>query len=707
MKSHGTKLLFKIWKSTRGSEWKFFSRFDISFALFCSILFLAAFGFLSPAPVGSDIQSDNIPIAVLRALQLFVLNTQTDIIGSQHWIYLFPKFLAPLFTFGTVLKLLDQRITKLVTEQIVAGADDHIVVIGLGNIGQPIVSSLLSPKVESEDSRLVVAIDLDEDISDRGTFEEQDKKSSRNLILLEGLGRSPKRLLEMANCGAAHEVYICTPSNLRNRTLYEQLKTELPEQSKTEPSEQLKTEQPEQSKTEPSEQLKTEQPKPNIFLYEDPPQVKPKTSNNPSKSNLTSFSVSQAAAKMGVLFHPPFRSNEKGMLDCPRIIIVGNNNLAGYLIREIAIIWNHSMQQELKFLERYPTGLECACPHGEHHKEKDCHNKNQDGWEPAPQELRKPLTIDIVSPNAKSFSNFLIDSSNLFAGGNTFVAESLVLNHIQVCGTEVTREDLLKNTSSHRTIVYIIQDTVEDAEECEQRISVALNDAKRVKELELELELELEIVIMTIDDMSDYSWKGSTKIFGFLSNSPTTKWITGESIEDLKRGIHTTVWNQDIEEYKENESNCHSALLTLGSQLHGSNLAVRVMHSSDKDNVGNNTKNKERIDEAKEKLARMEHERWCREQLSFGVRWGGKRVNEQNKENSRRPSLLNFDAKFLKTHNKEGTPLEATTDPHLITQVDKYCKKSVYSDNLDQIEKWNTLLKSFNLAISVNDKPQN
>lgn len=287
------------------------------------------------------------------------------------------------------------------------------------------------------------------------------------------------------------------------------------------------------------------------------------------------------------------------------------------------------------------------------------------------------------------------------------MAEALVLNHIQVCGTEVTREDLLKNTSSHRTIVYIIQDTIADAEECEQRISVALNDAKRVKELELEHKLELEIVIMTIDDMSDYSWKGSTKIFGFLSNSPTTKWITGESIEDLKRGIHTTVWNQKIEKYKEYESNCQSALLTLGSHLHGSNLAVRVMHSSDKDNVNNNTENKGRIDEAKENLARMEHERWCREQLSFGVRWGGERDDEQNKENLRRPSLLNFDAKFLKTHNKKGSELGATTEPHSITQVDKYCKESVYSDNLDQIERWNTLLKSFNLAISVNDEPQN
>jgi len=663
MKSHGTKLLFKIWKSTRGSEWKFFSRFDISFALFCSILFLAVFGFHSPAPVGSDIQSDNFPIAVLRALQLFVLNTQTDIIGSQHWIYLFPKFLAPLFTFGTVLKLLDQRITKLVTEQIVAGADDHIVVIGLGNIGQPIVSSLLSPKVESEDSRLVVAIDLDEDISDRGTFEEQDKKSSRNLILLEGLGRSPKRLLEMANCGAAHEVYICTPSNLRNRTLYEQ--------------------------------LKTEQPKPNIFLYEDPPQVNSKASNNPSKSNLTSFSVSQAAARMGVLFHPPFQSNEKGMLDCPRIIIVGNNNLAGYLIREIATIWNHSMQQEIKFLERYPTGLKCACPHGEHHEEKNCPNKNQDGWEPAPQELRKPLTIDIVSPNAKSFSNFLIDSSNLFEGGNTFVAEALVLNHIQACGTEVTREDLLKGTSSHRTIVYIIQDTVEDAEECEQRISVALNDPKRIN--------KPEIVIMTIDDMSDYSWKGSTKIFGFLSNSPTTKWITGESIEDLKRGIHTTVWNQKAK-YEEYESNCHSTLLTFGSQLHGSNLAVRVMHSSDKDNVGNNTKIKKITSATKKKLARMEHERWCREKLSDGHHWG------KEKDDSERPALLNFDARYLRDNDTCGDPVtENQKCKGLEDSKADDCtgsKQSINCANRQQITKWNTLLQKYNLLI-VDDKPQN
>jgi hypothetical protein len=683
MKSHGTKLLFKIWKSTRGSEWKFFSRFDISFALFCSILFLAAFGFLSPAPVGSDIQSDNIPIAVLRALQLFVLNTQTDIIGSQHWIYLFPKFLAPLFTFGTVLKLLDQRITKLVTEQIVAGADDHIVVIGLGNIGQPIVSSLLSPKVEPEDSRLVVAIDLDEDISDRGTFEEQDKKSSRNLILLEGLGRSPKRLLEMANCGAAYEVYICTPSNLRNRTLYEQLKPEQPEQ--------LKPEQPETSK-----------PKPNIFLYEDPPQFKSITPNNPSKSNLTSFSVSQAAARMGVLFHPPFQSNEKGMLDCPRIIIVGSNHLAGYLIREIATIWNHSMQQEKKFLDKYPNGLKCACPPGKCPGVEDCPNKNQDGknqdgkdqygWMPAPQELLKPLTIDIVSPNAKSFSNFLIDSSNLFEGGNTFVAEALVLNHIQVCGTEVTREDLLKNTSSNRTIVYIIQDTVENAEECEQRISVALNDPKRIK--------KLEIVIMTIDDMSDYSWKGSTKIFGFLSNSPTTKWITGESIEDLKRGIHTTVWNQTTD-YKGNEDNCNSALLTLGSQLHGSNLAVRVMHSSDKDNVNNNTENKKRIDEAKVKLAKMEHERWCREKLSDGHRWGEK------KDDSARPALLNFDADYLMKYTTDGEEAEQDTKSQKNTNEKEYKNVSIYCDNLNQIEKWNTLLKSFNLAISVNDESQN
>jgi hypothetical protein len=182
MTTIANNLLLKFWKFTRGSWWKHFSRFDFLFALFCSILILATIGF-SQGP-----KNDILPIAILRALQLFVLGSQTDNIGAQHWIFLFPKFLAPLFSFGAVLKLLDRQITKLVTERIATGANDHIVVIGLGNIGQPIVSSLLSPKVESEDSRLVVAIDLDEDISDRGTFEEQDKKSSRNLILLEDWG---------------------------------------------------------------------------------------------------------------------------------------------------------------------------------------------------------------------------------------------------------------------------------------------------------------------------------------------------------------------------------------------------------------------------------------------------------------------------------------------------------------------------------------
>jgi hypothetical protein len=223
---------------------------------------------------------------------------------------------------------------------------------------------------------------------------------------------------------------------------------------------------------------------------------------------------------------------------------------------------------------------------------------------------------------------------------------------------------------------------------------VALNDAKRIKEL------ELEIVIMTIDDMSDYSWKDSTKIFGFLSNSPTTKWITGESIEDLKRGIHATVWNQTTD-YKGNEDNCNSALLTLGSQLHGSNLAVRVMHSSDKDNVNNNTENKKRIDEAKVKFAKMEHERWCREKLSDGHRWGKK------KDDSARPALLNFDADYLMKYTTDGEEAEQDTKSQKNTNEKEYKNVSVYCDNLNQIERWNTLLKSFNLAISFNDEPQN
>jgi hypothetical protein len=265
---------------------------------------------------------------------------------------------------------------------------------------------------------------------------------------------------------------------------------------------------------------------PDIFLFEDPPKIQSQDSQ-PSNNTL-SFSVSLAAARMGVLFHPPFRCDTSGMLDCPRIIVVGSNHLAGYLISEIAYIWESSMERERRFVDRYPHGLTCACRPGECPGKKSCPNKDNGGWEPAPEELRKPLTIDVVSTNAQSFSSFLMDSSRFGGEGGGRVGRALIMNPVQVSGTELTRRDLLSDTVSGRIIVYIVQDSIEEAEACERRISVSLQSA--------------EIVMLTVDDMSDYTWKDSTNLFGFLSNMPSTKWITGESTDKLKKVVHQKVW---------------------------------------------------------------------------------------------------------------------------------------------------------------------
>ena len=646
----GSKLLLRIWKSTR--QWKWLSRFDFLFALFCSILIFGAVGFCLKEP---GYENDTPPIAFLRALQLFVLNAQTDVVGSQHWAFLFPKFLAPLFSAGAVLKLLDRQITKLVTERIVAGTKGHIVVIGLGKIGQPIVSSLLQVKedegqqVNEDKGKLIVAVDLDDDISDRWTFEATDKKSKSDLILFEGMGRGAQKLINLANCESASQVYLCTPSNLRNRTLLEVS----------------------QGKDKKSKDQKT-------FLYEDPPKIQSKalvTSTDPERSNdPVSFSVSHAAARMGVLFHPPFQCQESGMLDCPRIIVVGSNHLAGYLISEIAFIWESSMERERRFADRYPNGLKCACPPGLCPGET-CQNKNQGGWKAAPEELRQPLTIDVVSTNAESFSRFLVESSRFLSEADRAVERALIINPVQVCGSELTRKDLLKAMPRARTVVYIVQDSIEQAEECEQRISVALNDA--------------EIVILTVDDMSDYTWKDSTNLFGFLSNMPSTKWITGESTDKLKKGVHQKVWC-DTRSYEGNEETCYDALLAFGSQVSACGLSVRRT-SSPTPNITSEAP--DITTEAKEKLARIEHERWCRQVLSEGILWGQHKVNHEG-EPKRRPALLNFEAEFLKEKTKDGM------------QPDKATGVSIHDHNLDQIDRWNTLLTEFNLFVTDNNKSQ-
>jgi hypothetical protein len=607
-----SSLLYILWKISNSQKLKWANSFGFLLFLFVAILVFASIGFCLPGPNCPD----KLPIAILRSLQLFVLNAQTDQAGSSHWAFLIPKFLAPLFSAGAVLKLLHRQVNKKITETIIKGTAGHKVVIGLSAIGRPLVSSLL----ETNTKQLIVAIDLDSEISDSRTFEAQVNNSSSDLILLEPHGRGALELMHLANYTCADSVYFCTASNLRNRDLM----ANLPDLSRS---------------------CITK-----FYSYEDQPEI----STSTKQPGIVPFSVSQAAARMGVFFHSPFLLNEKGYLDCPRIIVIGSNQLAGYLLAEIANIWHSSMEIENNFNSKYPTGTSCKCS-----------DNTKSNWESAPSELRAKLKVEIISRNAQSFASYLTDSSNIFAN-KTFVDSALELIPIHTAGCELIKSDL-KTSSAKRTVVYIVEDSLDAAEESRRRIFVALANSSS----------QTETIIMTVDSLDNYTYQGLVQPFGFLGNHPTTEWITGESVDKLITGVHTTVWCQENEPNDTDKKQSLNGLRSFGSAVKSCGLTVHQFLDGSEDHGI--------TAEIKEALALREHERWCREMLSNGYSWSIKRGQWE------RPALLNFDSEYLKKHNKDGTDCSSAT--------------SIYTYNLEQVQRWNTLLSNFQLTLRPDEKP--
>jgi hypothetical protein len=200
---------------------------------------------------------------------------------------------------------------------------------------------------------------------------------------------------------------------------------------------------------------------------------------------------------------------------------------------------------------------------------------------------------------------------------------------------------------------------MEIAEDCIPRILTAIEDPT--------------IFLMTVDSIDDYVYKGPIQTFGFLSNRPSTEWILGKAIDSLIEGVHEKVWRQSTAKFNDTEYNQSlGALLSFASQVKSCGLSIRK-HQEDKES------NLEISDAIKYKVARIEHERWCRESLSSGKHWGEKR------EGNQRPSLVNFDSSYLKEYDTNGK---------------RNPDDSIHAHNINQVKRWVDLLKEQKLTLS-------